>query len=107
MSVTDEDVAFARDLFSGLGDISTRKMFGGLAVYCDGTIFAMIAFDKIMIKAKNELAQALADEGAEQFSYEGKSGKPATMPYWTLPDAALDDPAEACEWARKSLIQNG
>ena len=26
------------------------------------------------------------------------------MPYWRLPESALDDPDEAAGWARRSLI---
>ena len=25
------------------------------------------------------------------------------MGYWTLPEAALDDPEAACDWARRAL----
>ena len=32
-----------------------------------------------------------------------EGGKPTSMPYWTLPDAALDDPDMACDWARRAL----
>jgi len=32
-----------------------------------------------------------------------KDGSVASMGYWTLPDGALDDPEEACHWARKAL----
>ena len=27
------------------------------------------------------------------------------MPYWTLPDAALDDPEDASAWARRALAE--
>jgi DNA transformation protein len=48
------------------------------------------------------VAEALAAEGAEQFTYD-MGGKPARMGYWTLPDAAIDDPEAACAWARRAL----
>ena len=104
MAVSDEQIEFVRDLFSALPGLSTRKMFGGLGIYSEGTIFAIIGpEDALLIKAKGTLAQALASEGSTQWSYEGKPGKPAAMPYWPLPDSALDDPEEACHWARRSL----
>lgn len=31
------------------------------------------------------------------------SPKPKAMPYWKLPDSALDDPDEACDLARRAL----
>ncbi len=107
MTISAEDIEFVKDLFSDLGPITTRKMFGGLSIYCDGVIFAIIGPDgKILIKAKDGLADALAAEGGSQFTFEKKDGKTATMGYWTLPDDALDDPDLACDWARKSLAQN-
>ena len=108
MAVSDAEIEFVRDLFADVGDITTRKMFGGLGIYSGGTIFALIGPEnKIMVKARDELAAALAEAGATQFTYDSGGHKKTQMPYWTLPDSALDDPSEACDWARKSLQQNG
>jgi DNA transformation protein len=109
MAVSAEDIAFVTDLFSDLAPISTRKMMGGLSIYSDGQIFAMMFGDgTLMLKASGALAQELADLGCTAFTYTNKkSGKLVSMPYWSLPDAALDDPTEACIWARKSLQSNG
>ena len=41
MSVSDADIAGALELFDALGDLTTRKMMGGLCLYHDGTIFAL------------------------------------------------------------------
>lgn len=105
MAVTAADIAFVTDLFSELNNLSTRKMFGGLSIYADGQIFALIGpDDKLFLKAKDDLATELADQGGEQFVYHHeKSGKVSRMHYWTLPEDALDDPEIACDWARKSL----
>ncbi|MFS4437566.1 TfoX/Sxy family protein [Paracoccaceae bacterium GXU_MW_L88] len=110
MAVTEEDIAFIRDLFGPLG-ITTRKMFGGLGIYSGGQIFAVLDSTGILyIKARDALAEDLAAEGASQFtpSMTDKSGKTRSgaMPYWSLPEAALDDPEEAVHWARRSLEEN-
>ena len=106
MSVSDEDIAFARDLFAPLGDITTRKMFGGLGIYCDGVIFSILMRDAaVLIKAKGDLVDALKDQGSLQFGHDHEKKK-GNMPYWSLPEDALDDPELACDWARKSLAQN-
>ena len=42
MSILNADIAFVKDLFAGVGTLTTRKMFGGLAIYADGVIFALI-----------------------------------------------------------------
>ena len=45
MAVSAEEIEAARDLFSGLGDITTRQMMGGLCLYHEGTIFAILMAD--------------------------------------------------------------
>jgi DNA transformation protein and related proteins len=105
MAVSDDQIAFVRDLFRAIPGVTTRKMFGGLGIYSEGTIFALIGpGDAIMVKARGAMAEALEAEGSEQFrTYEGKT---VNMPYWTLPESALDDPDEAADWARRSLAEN-
>ena len=107
MSISDADIAFVKDHFAGVGTLTTRKMFGGLAIYADGVIFALIlSTGALMIKVKGALASDLAAQGSQQFIHDGKGDKRVAMPYWTLPDAAMDKPELACDWARRSLLQN-
>ena len=104
MSISNADIAFAKDLFADLGDITTRKMMGGLCLYCRSTIFAIIHSDgKIYLKGAGEFITKLEELGTTRWSYTRKDGKTTGMPYWTLPDAALDDPAYACELAEDAL----
>lgn len=99
MSVSDAEVAYAMELFSSLGPLTSRKMMGGLSIYCEGRIFAILSGEgRIFLKAKGAFAEDLAAEGAEKFEMGGK-----TMGYWTLPDEALDDPDLAADWARRAL----
>jgi DNA transformation protein len=100
--------AFALELFDGLGAVSARAMMGGLTLYSGGQVFAIVTGEeRIYLKAAGSLAAALAAEGAEQFAYARKDGATARMGYWSLPDAALDDPEAACGWARRALAAAG
>lgn len=95
MSVSDADIAFALDLFRGLGDVTHRKMFGGLGLYRDGAIFAVVSSEgRIYLKAQGEMAAELQSDGAEQFH---------NMPYWSLSEHALDDPESAVELAQRTI----
>ena len=97
MAVADADIAFATDLFADLGALTTRKMFGGMCLYHDGTVFALLSSQgRLYLKAKGDLAQDLKAEGAEQFH---------NMPYWSVPESALDDPEDALQLARRALAQ--
>ena len=105
MSVTAEDIDHAVELFSGLGDLSTRKMMGGLCIYHQGTIFALLMSDgQIYLKGAGDFQDVLENEGCRRWQYQHKDrDKPTFMPYWTLPETAMDDPDEAAHWARRAL----
>ncbi|MCT4557985.1 MAG: TfoX/Sxy family protein [Pelagimonas sp.] len=104
MSISPEDIAFAKDLFSGLGDITTRRMMGGLCLYHQGTIFAIVHSDSTLwIKGAGAFIDRLEDMGLTKWSYTRKDGKTVEMPYWSLPGEAMDDPEEACALAREAL----
>jgi DNA transformation protein len=105
MSITAEEIEFAKDLLAGLGPLTTRKMMGGLCLYSEGTIFAIVHSDYgVMIKGAGDFQNELNDLGLTRWTYQrdGKD-KPTSMPYWKLPDSALDDPDEACALARRAL----
>lgn len=102
---TDPDfLDHVKDLFADLGNIRTGRMFGGTSLYLDDAMFAVIFGDAVYMKSDDTLRAAYDDAGSQPFVYETKSG-PRTIPgMMQLPDAALDDPEDAVQWARKSLI---
>jgi DNA transformation protein len=104
MSVTDTEIAHVLELFEGVGTISTRKMFGGVGLYSDGRIFAIVMSDgTIRLKGQGEMIARFEDLGMERWTYQRPGQKASSMPYWSLPDSALDDPDAASELAREAL----
>ena len=105
MSLSAEEMAFARELFDDIPDLATRRMFGGMGVYSGGTIFALMLSDgRILLKAvKGPFADRMAALGGEEWTYTRTNGATSVMPYWSLPDAYLDDPDEASALAREAL----
>lgn len=100
MSLTESDIEFAHEMFTPLGQITSRKMMGGLSIYCDGVIFSILDRSATLyLKAKDGFADELAAAGSIQFGAE--SGK--TMCYWTVPDDAIDDPDMALDWAKRAI----
>ncbi len=104
MALSEDQIAFALELFEGLGEVTHRKMFGGLGLYHNGKIFAVMMSDgHVLLKAQGGFEKRVAAEGWQPWTYETKSGATARMPYWRLPDVALDDPETATELARQAL----
>ena len=92
------------DLFAGFGPVSIRRMFGGKGIYHDGLIFALEVGGGILLKADATTSPDFAAAGSRQWVYEGQARKgPVAMPYWTIPDSAVDDPDEMATWARKAF----
>lgn len=93
---------WVRDHLRDVGEFEIKKMFGGAGVLKGGAMFAILGDDVIWLKADEALAVELEAEGSRQFSMDGKTGV-RTLPYWSMPDTALDDPDEAVRWARRSV----
>ena len=92
-----------REHFATLGTLEIKRMFGGAGVYRHGTIVALLDDGVVWLKGDEALGAAFVEAGSRQFTYPTKDGRTMSMGYWTLPEAALDDPDEAVAWARRSL----
>lgn len=91
------------DLFAGLGPVDIRRLFGGKGIYHRDIIVAIELRGELMLKGDAELAKELQAAGSRQWTYiNSRHGKLVSMPYWTVPDGAVDDPDEMAVWARKS-----
>jgi DNA transformation protein len=78
-----------------LGDVETKKMFGGCGVFEDGVMFAMVdSRGRVFFRGTREEAEALEAAGAEP---HGK------MPYWTAPPDVDADDHRYRQWATDAL----
>lgn len=98
------DEEFLRDLFSPVGAISIKRMFGGQGIYIDGMIIAAVQAGRLMVKGDAHCTAQYEAAGMERWAYENrKTGKATFMPYWQVPESALDDPEEMANWAQTAL----
>ena len=95
----NDDIA---DLFAALGTVAIRRMFSGKGVYVDGVIVAIEHGGELRLKADAVSAPAFAAAGAMQWAYDGNRGM-VMLPYWSIPDEALDQPEAMAGWARLAL----
>jgi DNA transformation protein len=66
------------DQLHGLGHITTRRMFSGAAIYCDGVVFALVLRDVLYFKVDDGNRSAYEAEGLEPFIYQSR-GKSVRM----------------------------
>ncbi len=86
----DED--FLKELFAELGPITVKRMFGGQGIYGPNGIFAVVVGGELYLKGDAETVTHYEQAGMARWTYASlKTGKPSSMPYWRVPDAALDD----------------
>jgi len=88
------------DMFSGLGRVTIRRMFGGRGIYYRGEIIAVEFRGDVLLKADVVSAPAFEAAGARQWAHKDKNGKAVNMPYWSIPEDALDDADTMASWVR-------
>ena len=92
-----------RDLFAGLGPVTIKPMFGGKGIYHQGLIVALEVDGEVLLKADPQSVPDFENARCSQWVYHGHKGRgPTAMPYWSIPEAALDDPDELAIWTHKA-----
>lgn len=67
MPVKDRFVEFCIEQFSLLGSITSRYMFGGWCLYCDGVVFALIAAGALYLKGDDQNMPEFTAKGLPPF----------------------------------------
>jgi DNA transformation protein len=90
------------DLLAPIGGVSFRRMFGGVGLFRDSVMFALIIEDTLFMKADETTRGRFEAEGCEPFSYGSKRGTVVTS-YWQVPERLYDDGDTFCDWAREAM----
>ena len=102
MPAAPELVAHCLELLAPLGAVRAKRMFGGYGFYVDDLFVALIAFERLYLKADERTRERFAAAGCEPFVYEGR-GRSVTMGYYSAPEDALESPAYMQPWGRLAL----
>ena len=101
MAVSDSYLTFVLEQLSGVRALVTKRMFGGVGIYSDGTFFAVIDNDTIFFKVDEALARQYIQAGMSPF--KPMPDKPAMKGYYQVPPDVLEDADEMVRWAKQSL----
>jgi DNA transformation protein and related proteins len=92
-------IDWVAEALAPVGVVTHRRMMGGATLYCDGTVFAILADDVLWFKA-DATSDALWDEaGCTRFTFTMGEGREGTMNYRRAPDDVYDDADAMREWA--------
>jgi DNA transformation protein and related proteins len=96
-------VAHCLELLAPHGAVRARRMFGGHGLYVDALFVALIADERLYLKADAQSRAAFERAGCTPFAYARSDLSAVTLGYWSAPDDALDSPAGMAPWARLAL----
>jgi len=102
MAVSSDYLDYVHDQLSGLGGVSSRRMFGGAGLYCDEFFFALIDDDTLYLRVNDANRADFTTRGMGQF--RPYADRPElSMSYYETPADVLEDAAALVAWARRSV----
>jgi DNA transformation protein and related proteins len=107
VATSPEFLAFVTDQLAPLGHVTTRRMFSGASVYCDGVIFALILRDAVHFRVDDGNRSAYEAEGLKPFSYEARGRTVEVGAYWRVPSACSTTPTRCSNGPVRRLRQVG
>lgn len=91
---TDEMIQLVMAKLAPLDDVSSKKMFGGYGIFCQGKMFGMVDPKGQVLFKVNDTTDHFEQAGSE------KHGR---MPYYTVPNKVFEDQDLFLDWAKKSI----
>jgi DNA transformation protein and related proteins len=101
MAVSEEYLDYVVDQLSCIGEVTAKKMFGGIGLYHDGFFFGLIAGDVLYFKVDDETRADYAAAGARPFQPYGEESY--SMSYYEVPVDVLEDVDQLRRWARGAV----
>lgn len=98
MTVENSFVTEVMGLFAQTGDVSSRKMFGGVGIFHGGLMFALIADNELYLKADKHNVHLFEQADFSPFSYKKANGKIFQMSYYLAPESFYEDADETQRW---------
>ena len=102
MRAPDSFVDYLVETLLPLGDITARRMFGGVGIFCSGKMFALVAEERLYVKEDDENRPDYDEAALPYFEYD-KGGTVVRMGYRAVPEEAIDDGAALRHWAALGL----
>jgi DNA transformation protein len=92
---------FVLDQLADLGPVTSRKMFGGVGLYCGGVFFGIIARDELYLKVDDTTRSRYERAGMHPF--QPYPARPMTMKYYSVPLGVLESSVELTRWTQEAV----
>jgi DNA transformation protein len=101
MAVSSEYVNYILDQLTCVGEVTSRRMFGGAGLYLKGIFFALIANDVVYFKVDDSNRGEYETKEMGPFKPFGE--KSYAMHYYEVPIEVVEDGDTLRVWAEKAL----
>ena len=101
MPVSRGFTEFVVGQLEGCGVISTKRMFGGIGIYCGDAFFALIDNDVLYLKVDDVNRAQFERAGSAPFKPYGDDRE--SMNYYSVPAEILEDAGELAKWSRTAI----
>ena len=102
MAVPEEYIDYIMDQLKAVGDVSPRKMFGGVGIFKQGKMFGMLnSKGAFLLKVDDSNIQDYISRGMSPFTHD--KNKTSKMPYYEVPLEVIEDPEQLKDWSEKSI----
>lgn len=101
MPVSEQYLDYVVDQLGCVGQVTAKKMFGGVGLYHEEYFFGLIAGDVLFFKVDDVNRPAYQAAGAEPFKPYGDESY--SMSYYEVPADVLEDIDKLRLWAREAV----
>lgn len=102
MPVSASFVEYVREQLSGLGAVTSRRMFGGVGLYCAGRFFGLIDDDTLYFKVDDRNRPDYLARGMAPFR-PYRDRPEVSMTYFQVPVEVIEDAELLAQWARAGV----
>lgn len=101
MAVSNSYLAFVLEQLNAVPAVLTKRMFGGVGIYSDGTFFAVIDNDTLFFKVDDETRPQYVRRKMPPF--QPMPGEAPMRGYYQVPIGVIEDADELAVWAKQAI----
>lgn len=101
MAVSEQYLDYVVDQLGCIGEVASKRMFGGVGLYFDGLFFGLISGDNLFFKVDDQNRPDYEAAGAKPFQPYGEES--FSMSYFEVPADVIEDIDQLRKWARAAV----